>query len=201
MNERDLRPGNVAAAAMVIGGLLSVLWPQHGVGIARLVIVTVAVAAGLYALAVNVPEWSTVLTRSPFDRTDLPASERRAAGEIDRIRSQLARRRQRIEGGPAVPPEVLRLLKPLIVAALERQGLDLDDEAQLESARDLLSAPTWAVLTADVLEWPSWFRTVRPDERAVADVVHGVLDDVDRLTVAGTDPQRHIDPRYPRAVT
>ena len=49
MIERTLRAGSVTAAAVLIGGVLIVAVPQHMVSIVQVVVVTVAVAAGLYA--------------------------------------------------------------------------------------------------------------------------------------------------------
>ncbi len=55
MSERNLRPANVAAAALVIGGVLLVALPRHALSIVQLVVLTAAAATALYALAVNVP--------------------------------------------------------------------------------------------------------------------------------------------------
>lgn len=195
MNERTLRPGNIAAAAAVIGGALIMILPQHALSIIALVIVTIAAAAGLYALAVNAPPawW-----RSPFDvsgRAHRPAE----TDEIDRIRARLSGRRQRIARDTAVPPEALRLLRPLVHVALERAGVDMDDEQSLAAARALVSPLTWAVLTTEPLERPGWIATVQPNARHAADVVHRVLDDLDRLAGIGTTTQQHFDPRELRA--
>lgn len=199
MNERNLRPGTVAAAAMVIGGVLMIALPQHGVSIVRLVMVTVAAAAVLYALAVSVPEWSVRgASMSPFDRTVRPERKGRGSAEIDRIHSELSGRRQRIGHGPPVPSAVLRHLKRLIKVALERDGLGPADGAQHEFAHRPLSPLTRAVLTAKLLDWPTWFRTVRPNEREVAEVVHRVLDDLERLGAGDAGSRPHIDATHPR---
>lgn len=181
MTERALRPANVAAAAVTIGGVLVVAAPQHAVSIAQLVLVTVAAAAGVYSLAVNVPAtgWiSPFKWMSPFHGSARPGRDGRGSGEVDAIRSKLSGRRQPIENGPPLSPDTLRLLKPVITAALD---IDPTDEAQLISARDVLSPLAWAVLTGDPLTEPYWLRTVGPDEREVAEVVHAVLDEIDRL--------------------
>lgn len=189
MNERTLRPGHIGAAAVLIAGILMMALPQYGMSIVRLALVTIAVAAGLYALAVSVPEWSsTGWWMSPFNRLARTGDDAPASAEIDRLRSALAGRRQRIGHGPPVPPEVLRLLKPLITMALEREGLDPDDDADVEAARDLLTPLTRAVLTSEEVTWPRWFRTVRADEHAAADVVHAVLDDLERIG-GGPEPR------------
>jgi hypothetical protein len=88
----------------------------------------------------------------------------------------------------------LRLLQPLIRAALEQHGVDPRDPVQLDSARPLLSPLTWAVLTSDPLKGASWLRTLRPDGRAVAGVVHSVFDDLDHLAARDRDPHRHMAP-------
>jgi hypothetical protein len=195
MNERTLRPANIAAAAIVIGGALVVMLPQHAVSIAGLVIVTIAAAAGLYALAVNAPPawW-----RSPFDvfGGDHRPDE---AHDIDRLRSGLSGRRQRIARDTALPPGTLRLLQPLIQVALERDSIDTGDEQSVARARTRVSPLTWAVLTTEPMERPGWIRTVRPDARHVADVVHRVLDELERLAGAGQMTQQSLDPRDMRA--
>lgn len=194
MNERTLRPANIAAAAVVIGGALIIALPHHGMNIVRLVVVTIAAAAGLYALAVNAPAtwWA-----SPFDRRRRAGRKEHASAELDWIRSTLSGRRQRIENGPPLPPETLRLLQPLIQVALERQGLDARDAACADSARELLSAQTLAVMTSDPLKWPPRSRTLRPDKRKTAEVVHIVLDELDRLGASGKHPQCHMDTSRP----
>ena len=178
MNERTFRPANIAAAAVLIGGLISLILPQHGASILRLVIVTIAAAAGVHALAVRAPPawW-----RSPFDQARNRRG-RKERDEIDWIRSKLTGPRQRITRGRAVPPETLRLLQPLIESALEREGLDPTDGASVESARDLLGPLTQVVLASDPLKRGSRLRMVRPDAAATAVVVHAVLDDLARLS-------------------
>lgn len=196
MNERLLAPGRIAAAAATIGGVLLVALPEHAVSVVQLVLVTVAAAAGLYALIVNVsPAWWI----SPFDRAAGPKQDDGRSEEIDAIRSKLSGRRQPVENGPPVPTDVLRLLKPLIGTALEREGLDPRDERHREAARARVSPLTWAVLTSTPLAEPRWFRTRRPDERTSAEVVHRVLDDLDRLETGRDETHRPIDPSRPRA--
>jgi hypothetical protein len=196
VNERTLRPGNIAAGALVLGGVLIVVLPQHALSIVRLAIVTVAAAAGLYALAVQAP---STWWMSPFDRRVRRERKSHGSNEMRWIRSRLAGPRKRIDDGPSLPADAVRLLQPLIRAGLEREGLDPADESYLASARGLLSPPTWAVLTHDPLERPRWFRTLWPDERATAEIVHSVLDDIDRLADSGVNPARHMFPSDPRA--
>jgi len=188
VSARTNGPGAVAAGALVIGGMLAVWLPRFGVSIVQLVIVTVAAAAALHTLAVGVPQWSaTGWWLSPFDRTRAPGSERQGRGELDRIRARLSGRRQRVPGGDPMPPEVLRLLQPLIRFALERQGLDLRSEAHRSAARRLLSPLTWAVLEAEPLRQPYGLRTLWPNRRQVAASVHAVLDDLERTSLAPSD--------------
>jgi hypothetical protein len=184
MNERTFRPANIAAAAVMIGGLLSLLLPQHGATILRLVIVTIAAAAGVYALAVRAPPawW-----KSPFDQVS-NRRRREERDEIDWIRSKLVGPRQRITRGRAVPPETLRLLQPLIESALEREGFDPADRTSIESARNLLSPLTAAVLASEPLKRGFQFRMVRPDAAATAVFVHAVLDDLERLSDGTRSP-------------
>jgi hypothetical protein len=191
MNERTLRPANIAAAAVVLGGALIVVLPQHGMSIVRIVIVTIAAGAGLYALALtSPPAW----WRSPFDQLREPARQRRP-DELDWIRSRLGGRRQRIMSDAALPRETVRLLQPLIGAALEREGLDPGDRA----SRWLLSPLSRAVLTTDLEKRPHRLRMMRPDARSTAELVHAVLNDIDRIPIRarGTTPRIHTSP--PRA--
>jgi hypothetical protein len=169
--------------------------PQHALSIVRLAIVTVAAAAGLYALAVQAP---STWWMSPFDRRVRRERKGPGSNEMRWIRSRLAGRRKRIDGGLSLPPEAVRLLQPLIRAALEREGLDPADASCLASAGELLSPPTWAVLAQDPVERPRWFRTLWPDVRATAEVVHSVLDDIDHLA-DGLIAPRHMLPNDPRA--
>lgn len=196
MNERTLRPGNVAAAAVVIGGVLVLALPQHAMSIVRLVLVTVAAGTGLYALALNAP---ATWWLSPFDRRRGAGSKGDASAEIDWIRSTMSGRRQRIENGSPLPPETLRLLRPLIRVALEREGVDPGDRTHPDSGRRPLSARTWAVLNSEPLEWRPRSRTLRADRRRTAEAVHAILDELDRLgaSIAGdvAHSPRGVSPR------
>jgi len=118
--------------------------------------------------------------------------------EVDRIHSTLSGRRVPVENGPPLPPETLRLLQPVIRSTLEREGIDPTDEGSLESARVRLSPLTRAVLAGEPSKHPGWFRTLRPDARQVAGIVHSVLDDLDRFDAAGSEggtPQQPATPR------
>lgn len=193
MNEQILRPSHMAAAAVVIAGGLVAIAPQHAASVVRLMLVTVAAATALYALVVNAPaRW----WRSPFDRgVDAVAGRGPGSGELGRLRLLLRSRRQRIAGGPALPPEVLRMLQPQIRTALDARGVELRrGEDDVAAARGLLSPVTFAILVADPLDQPRWRNTVRGDERASADVVHHALDELDRLGAERAGRHPNLEP-------
>jgi hypothetical protein len=198
MNEYALRPKNLAAAAVVVGGGLIVIFPQHALTVVQLVIVTIAASAGLYLLTANVPPsgWiSPFKWLSPFSEDAHTAKAEHRSGELDLIRAQFSGRRQRIEGGPPMPPSVLRQLRPLIAGALD---LDSRDEKRVAAARSRVSAQTFAILTSVPGDRPSWFRTVRPHPHEVIETVNSVLDELDRLT-GSTQRQPSTDIRQTRA--
>lgn len=196
MSENILRPAHIAAAAVTIGGALAILLPQHGMSLVRLVIVTVAAAAGLYALTIQAPPawWM-----SPFDRRHRRGRHGAGRDDVDWIRSTLAGRRQPIDGGPPLPPQALALLQPLIRTALDREGIDPGDGTAVDSTGTRLAPITIAVLAARPLTHPSRRRTLRPDERQTASAVDAVLDDLERLAAGGTGPPAPIDNPGPRA--
>lgn len=188
MNERTLRPANVAAAVMAIGGALTLVFPGHVLSILQVVAVTVAAAAGLYVLAVHVPPsgWiSPFRWMSPFRLATRPQRRGGRSAELEAIRVRMSGRRQRIAGGPPLPPAVLRMLQPALRAALD---LDLREGVPPPQARDRLSPAAWTVLTAEPLAGARWFRTLHSDPRAVAEAVHVILDELDRLSVSPGDP-------------
>jgi hypothetical protein len=163
MNERTLRPAHMAAAALAVGGALIVIVPEHAMSIGRLLIVTVAAAAGLYALALTTsPTWWL----SPFDGHRRRRGLHERPDEIEWIRASFGGRRQRIADDVSLPPGALRLLQPLIRVALEREP----------SRR--LSPLSRAILESNPLKRPTWIRTGRPDRRETASIVHRVLDDL-----------------------
>ena len=185
MNERNLRPANVAAAALVIGGVLLVALPRHALSIVQLVVLTAATAAALYALAANVPPtgWmSPFKWMSPFVGTVRPARDELSSHETDAIRSKLAGRRIPVAGAPPMPPEALRVLKPLIRSALD---LGPDDSVRTAARNARLSPLTWSILRCETDTTLGWLGMVRPNEREVADVVHHVLDELARLDAGG----------------
>jgi len=194
MNERNLRPANVAAAALVIGGILLLAFPRYALGIVQLVVVTATAATALYALAVNVPQtgWmSPFKWMSPFAGTPLPEPGAPDVHELEPIRARVAARRLRAVGGPPLPPETLRLLRPLIRSALDLPpGGPIPGEAALR-----LSPLARSILAAELPDDPRWIDTVRPDEDAVAHVVHQVLDELERLDPTGPREGAALPPR------
>lgn len=181
MTERYLTLGNVGAAAAVFGGALLIVLPRFGMSVLQLVIVTVAVAAALRAFLSNIPPsgWlSPFKWMSPFVAATPRARTRRTSDEVTAMRSKLSGWRQPIEGGPALPPDVVRLLQPLIRTAVE---LDPADGAQSLTAGKGLSSATRAVLSTAPLRQPRWRQMLLPNERQVCEVVHCVLDDLERL--------------------
>jgi len=188
MNPRALRPANVSAAAVLIGGVLTLALPQHAMSIFRLVILTAAASAGLYALAVNVPPtgWlSPFKWMAPFNRAVHSEGHERSLDELALIRSWLLGRRQRVGEAPPMPPSMLRILQPLVASALE---VSPGDEARWLAARERVSPTTRAVLTTAPLHRPGWLRTLRGDGAAVAAVVNRVLDDLDHLDLTQREP-------------
>lgn len=137
----------------------------------------------MHALAVHVPTagWIAPFTSvSPFSRRAHPQRSGPRSEALDFLRDRLADRRQRLPGDlPALPPALLRRLKPLVAAALE---LDPGDPAELASARSRVSPLTFAVLSSEPMERVSWLRTVGPDEDEVVRAVHRVLDELERLS-------------------
>lgn len=198
MSELNLRPANVAAAALVIGGVLLVALPRYALAIIQLVVVTAAAATALHALAANVPPtgWmSPFKWMSPFVGTASPIRATSVSGDIATIRAKLAGRRVRTAHGPALPPETLRLLRPLVRSALD---LDPDDASPPSAAVARLSPLTASVLTTRIPAAPGWLGTLRPDERAVGETVHRILDELDRLDPGGARASTTLPPHEPR---
>ncbi len=181
MNQPALRIGNVAAGALALGGGLALALPQHVVSIAQLVILAVAASAGLRALASHVPATGLMYPLkwgSPFGDAG-PAGRASAGGdEVARIRAALSRPRQRLSGAPDLPPEALRLLRPLLRSALE---LDRDAPVDPDRLPDSLSPAARAILTTEPLPHGSWVFLSRADERGVTETAHAVLDEVEHI--------------------
>ncbi len=189
MSAHPSRPSHVASGAALIGGAVIVALPHHVWTVVPVLLVSIAVAVAVHALAVHVPPagWmSPFKWMSPFATRDWAGWSEAPRGDIDAIRSTLSGRRQRIPGGRALPPETLRLLKPCVVAAL-----DADAEAsgaRWRGWRDRLSPTTLALVSAEPLRHPWWFHTLRPDPAQTAEVVHLVLDDLERVSSGAPAP-------------
>lgn len=195
MTSSTLRPPELAAATLFLGGLLLALAPGHVLAVAELVLVTLAAGACVYALSSNVPPtgWiSPFKWLSPFGGERRSERRRHGADEIEGIRAKLGGRRQRLPAAPPLPPDVLRMLQPLIATALD---IDADDRAAQEAARHRLSERAWSILTAEPLPRPYWFATVRPNSWEVAAVVADLLGELHRVS---TDPApRQATPSLP----
>ena len=96
MTSSTLRPPELAAATLFLGGLLVALAPGHVLAIAELTLVTLAAGACVYALSSNVPPTGWI---SPFKWLSPFGGERRSerrshgADEIEGIRARLGCRR------------------------------------------------------------------------------------------------------------
>lgn len=178
MTEPSLRPRDTGSGALLLGGIFVVLFPQHSVSILRVLVVTLAAATGVYALLVTAP---TAWWTSPFEKKRRTAVAAPASEELNSIRSMLSGRRQVLESGAALPPQALRLLKPMIESALAREGVDLGTDAGQRCAEDTLSPTTWAILTGEPLLWPRWYQTRQPNEGRASEVVNAVLDDIEKV--------------------
>lgn len=196
MSEEALRPGNVAAAAVLVGGVLIVAFPRYAPTIVQVVIVAAAVAGALWVLASRVPPtgWlSPFKWLSPFGETTGGDGPRHRSRELELIRSKLSGRRQEVADGPPMPPAVLRQLKPLIAGMLD---VDPRDGEEVASIRDRISPLAYALLTSEPLERPSWLATVRPDPEGAARTVHRVLDGLEGATPGGGYLERHVDSKH-----
>ena len=188
MSPDALRPLQVAAAALALGGILVLLNPDRTPTVVQIVLVTIAAAAALRVPLVSLPViwWS-----SPFDRDAGDGDP--APDEVGAIRARIAGRRQRVLHGPPLPPDVVRQLRGMIRRALDRDGIDPDTEEGLLEARTRLSARAWGILVCPVESRTSRLRTLRPDPEAVARAVHAVLDEIEVLTGPATGTVRSHD--------
>lgn len=178
-----VRPFALITAAVVISGLVIALWPQHGLSIVQVALVTAAVAAGLHAVLVNAGAGTWDVRGSPLARlarrTKVPA----VPSDLARTYAQLGSGRLRY-GQVALPWGTARQLRWIIAAALERRGIDMDDPSHHAAAQALVSPLTWAVATHNQ-NTPSGRRLINLPAHGpkVAEIVHLVLDDLGRLGV------------------
>lgn len=178
MRAHVLPPAAVASAGVVLAGIITLAAPRYALGALQLALATGAAAMALHVLARQVPPtgWMAPFTwMSPFATPT--GSERSAGGQDDvvTLRKKITGRRQRIAGGPALPPDLVRLMKPLIGSALH---LDPDHPDALRRARERSSALLCSILAAEPARGLARLRTMRPDPVAVAGVLGAVLDEL-----------------------
>ncbi|MEZ4423584.1 MAG: hypothetical protein R3E98_09250 [Gemmatimonadota bacterium] len=197
MSDPTLRAGPVTAAAIAIGGMVLLAAPQHAASIVKVVVATAAVAAGLHALSRSVPAtgWmSPFRWMSPFARGGGARRRRGRRSGTGALRARLYGWRQPIEGGPALPPAVLRALAPIARAAL---ALDPRDPSAGARARAQLSPEVRAVLEAAPERRLRWYRAHPPAPRAVAEAVERILTDIDRAARGARGPRPPSGPGVP----
>ncbi len=176
----DPRPRSfvLVAGLVLIGGTIVFFSPRSVMIVLQWVVGGLAAVAALHVVRQNAPSvWWT----SPFDRE----ADRVDLTEVDEaawIRARLGGRRVRIgDGEAAVPPETLRLLRPLIEECLSRAVGDLRAPSTPAALGGGLSPLTSAVLHSDPTMQPGWWGTVGPDEHGVAEIVHHVLDELEEI--------------------
>ncbi len=172
-----LSPRPMASASLVLGGLLLVAAPAHAVSVAQLAVATVAAAGALFVV---VRQLRPAVWMTPFNPRDRPRGDEDLRSEVDRLRTRLGGGRVQVAPGLALPPEVVRVLQPIVRAELEG------------AAGGVLAAPPSATLQA-ILRFESpdprlRVRVRRGDEQAVSAVVHEVLDELDRLRSTTDSP-------------
>lgn len=224
MTAGTARAVQIVLAGTVVGGGTIILFPNHAESVVRVLLGLAAAVALLHLLARVLPGESLLVDSEFTGREGQPrtppdsagaggaatVSSRLAAalsGELDdpipladlaRLRSRLGERRRRIPGAPshmpAIPAELVRILRGLLRRALEQDGLDPGRADHVEAIRRRLGPQSRAILACPPLDHRGRLRTKRPDEHASARVVHAVLDDLARMgpgTARTPDPDRH----------
>ena len=164
----------VATSAVLIGGILLVVVPRGALGVIQLTILAAAMATALTAFLDSVPAsgWlSPFRWLSPFSGLTEERTER--PDELALIHARLQGRRSRVKGASPLPPDVVRLLDPLI-----RDTLDLLDAKDAAA----LSPTSAAVLNTRPPLKPPALLTLPPAPDDVSDVVMQVLDDLERVS-------------------
>jgi hypothetical protein len=188
----------LVAALIVVGGTLVATFPQHTVSVLRvLAVCVVVVVAGTAGLAVvgadHHDDRTSIGSDSVFERPSARAVGRLDPPGLGPIRASLVE--ASVPEGRRLSPGAERRLEAVARWALERAGIDLDDAAQANAVRASVAPDTWAVLSAFVpppqgVPPPPPLRRrprrARPRDAANAaavtsEVVHTVLDDLDRL--------------------
>ena len=129
MSERSLRTTNVAAGALLIGGLLVAPLPGRALSVVQVVVVALAAATALWVLASAVPPtgWiSPFKWMSPFGGVVTPRLGHRSHA-LGFLRDRLGDRRQPVEGGPPLPPAVLRRLRSCATHITQRARVEYMD--------------------------------------------------------------------------
>jgi hypothetical protein len=190
MNDHDFPPRRVIAGSAVIGGVLVTVIPRHAVSILQIVIATVAVVAGLFALAVTVPPTGWLWPfkwMSPFGRGATGGRRDDGPDGFGSIRRKLSGWRLPIGSCPPMPVGVANMLRPLIRSSLRLGPAEEPQPATLPAG---ISALTWSILTSDAPRKRDWFRALPPHPREVARLVDHVLDDLDSIDPhPGNDPE------------
>jgi hypothetical protein len=177
----------MGAAALVVGGGLVVVFPQHTETLLRLLLGTVAV--GLLALGINAVRQRDWLD-SPFERDNRGGRLRSdAVPGLGSIEGALLESTVPAHGMP-LPPGVRRRLFSVAATVIDRDGIDLLDPAQRDAARARVSAHTWGVISDELSRSraPRGRRRVSPADTAA--LVHAVLDDLERVRSGS----RHLSP-------
>jgi len=196
MNEHNIRPGEMAGACLLVGGVLVVAFPRQAMNILQIILVTFAAAGGLYALATHVPPtgWmSPFKWMSPFGKPRPPRGKDGQASDLDFIRSKMAGWRHPGPMVPPMPPEVVALLKPLVRAALRQHPAPLTGPQERPGTPSRLVR---GILVTDPPKGLDWVRILPPREAEVAEVVHAVLDDLGSLEAGEANP--FTDPTHSR---
>ncbi len=180
---------SIAAGAVVVAGAAMIVWPQHAVSVARVLVATVAIVALVAATIVGLHGIDAAPadhTRppSPFESTapsrrfhrDQPASLGRVRGDIGYgiVRADLA----------PLSALAARRLTTVVTTALAREGLDVADPDHAAAVRARLSPQALTAITADRAMRRPAGRTPPPRREAsaeeIATTVHAVLDELDR---------------------
>lgn len=192
MSDPRSRTLALAAGLLVAGGLAIFFSPDRVMITVQWTVAGLAAIAALHLVVAGAPSaWWT----SPFDRADRPARTTEPVDETHWIRTRFEGRRVPVGGGRwALPPETVRLLRPLIEEAMIRKTADAGDPSSTEALRGRLAPLTRAVLATDSTIQPGWWGTTRSDGEAVARLVDRVLDDLERLEGAAPPGQTSHEP-------
>lgn len=160
----------MVSAALVLGGLLLILSPRNALSIGQLAVATMAASGALFVV---VRQLKPAVWMTPFNPRDRPASSSSDRSEIDRLQTRLAGDRVKVGPGLSLPPEVVRVLQPIVRSELEA--------ARGAPGHARPSPALQAILRFESPDARPRERGRRGDERAVAEVVHQILDELDAL--------------------